>query len=51
MGVYRLVQREDNGIMGKENSVFKGGKSLKKSPVQSPNWRRDWVRREKIGVA
>lgn len=37
MGGYRLVQREDNGILGKENSVFKGGKSLKESPVQSSN--------------
>ena len=33
MGTYKLVQQEENDILGRENSVNKGGKSLSEPPV------------------
>lgn len=33
MGTYKLVQQEENDILGRENGVNKGGKSLHEPPV------------------
>lgn len=34
MSRYKLVQQEENDILGRESSISKGDKSLKEQPVQ-----------------